>query len=426
MYLPALVSVQNDLGASADTVSATVSAYMGAVGVGQLVWGPLSDRFGRLRVLFSALLAYLALTVGCALSPDIYSLIVFRTVQGFVVGSTVVSAQAIIADIYAPEERGAAMGGFLAPMLVGPIIAPLVGGALADGFTWRATFYLLLVMTSLITLFCYLFVPETQHYRAAKRSPDIDSALFPKPRILSALELFHILVDPELYPHFSVMCSTFASMFTVLTIVPQFLAVAPYNLSPGIIGVCYLPVGVAMLLGALVGGASSDLSAKRYPQHPSGRLVFSLGGAYFTVIADVAFGFALAYRANLGAVLVTQSLVGFGQAFYMPGNLGYCSSIRQSAAGAAGAMAIFFCFASAAVSISVSVILSRVIGIDFYYLILAAITLGCSCFASYHIIIRLGELGTEGVSRLQKSYSARELLNSLSFRSVDAEEKSPP
>ena len=391
---------------------------MGAVGVGQLVWGPLSDRYGRLKVLYSTLFAYLALTIGCGLSPNIYALIAFRTAQGFVVGSTVVSAQAIIADMYAPAERGAAMGGFLAPMLVGPIIAPLVGGALSDAFTWRATFYLLLVMTALIALCCYLIVPETQHYRVAKKTPSIDAGSFPKPKILSPSELLLIFADPELYPHFAVMCATFASMFTVLTIVPQFLAVAPYNLSPAIIGVCYLPVGVAMLLGALVGGASSDESAKRYTQHPAGRLVYSLGGAFFTVIADVAFGFTLAYRANLGAVLVTQSLVGFGQAFYMPGNLGYCSSVRQSAAGAAGAISIFFCFASAAVSISVSVILSRIIGIDYYYLILAGITLVCSCFATYHILIRLTTAEREGI---QKSYTLRALLNSTSFKWVDGE-----
>ena len=422
MYLPALVSVQQNLNATPDTVSATVSAYIGAVGVGQLLWGPLSDKFGRLTILYPALFVYLALTIGCGLSPDIYSLIVFRTLQGLVVGSTLVSAQAIIADIYAPAERGAATGAFLAPMLVGPIIAPLIGGALADAFTWRSTFYLLLVMTLLICLCCYFIVPETQHYKVAKKTPSLDTKLYPEPAIMSPSELIRLFVDEELYPHFMVMSVTFAAMFTVLTIVPQFLAVEPYNLSAGIIGVCYLPVGFAMLLGALSGGAISDESAKRFPQHPAGRLVFSLMGAFFTVLADIAFGFVLAYKANIAVVLIMQSLVGFGQAFYMPGNLGHCSAVKQDVAAAAGAVTMFFCFASAAVSISVSVVFANDIGIEYYYLILAGLTLVCTSYASYHIYIRLNAVDT--MNKVQ-SASTKDLLNSMTFQSIDPEDHGP-
>ena len=392
------------------------------MGVGQLLWGPLSDKFGRLTILYPALFVYSALTIGCGLSPDIYSLIVFRTLQGLVVGSTLVSAQAIIADIYAPEERGAATGAFLAPMLVGPIIAPLIGGALSDAFTWRATFYLLLVMTLLISIGCYFIVPETQHYKVAKKTPTLNISLYPEPSIMSPWELVQLLIDEELYPHFMVMSITFAAMFTVLTIVPQFLAVEPYNLSAGIIGVCYLPVGFAMLLGALLGGALSDESAKRFAQHAAGRLVYSLGGAFFTVIADVAFGFTLAYKAHLAAVLIMQSLVGFGQAFYMPGNLGHCSAVKQDVAAAAGAVAMFSCFAAAAVSISVSVILANVIGIDYYYLILAGLTLACSSYASYHIYIRLHRVENAAI---EQSTSTKELLNSMTFQSIDPDENAP-
>jgi DHA1 family bicyclomycin/chloramphenicol resistance-like MFS transporter len=106
VYLPALSSVQIDLHASADDIAATVSAYLAAVGVGQVLWGPLSDRCGRLPVLYGAMLAFLLLTAGCVVAPDINSLIILRTFEGFVVGVTIVSVPAIIADMYAPEERG--------------------------------------------------------------------------------------------------------------------------------------------------------------------------------------------------------------------------------------------------------------------------------------------------------------------------------
>lgn len=243
-------------------------------------------------------------------------------------------------------------------------------------------------------------------------TPTVDIKLYPEPSIMSPSELLHLFVDEELYPHFMVMSVTFAAMFTVLTIVPQFLAVEPYNLSAGIIGVCYLPVGFAMLLGALLGGALSDESAKMFPQHPAGRLVFSLGGAFFTVVADVAFGFVLGYKANLAAVLIMQSLVGFGQAFYMPGNLGHCSAVKQDVAAAAGAVTMFFCFASAAVSISVSVVFANEIGIEYYYLILAGLTLVCSAYASHHIYIRLHNVKRMSAKVVQAS-TTKELISTM-------------
>jgi DHA1 family bicyclomycin/chloramphenicol resistance-like MFS transporter len=95
--------------------------------LGQLIWGPLSDKYGRLPVLFSTLFIFEALTIGIIFIGNIIDLIVLRTIEGLFVGSCIVSVQAIIADVFAPEERGAAMSYFLGPMLIGPIIAPLIG-----------------------------------------------------------------------------------------------------------------------------------------------------------------------------------------------------------------------------------------------------------------------------------------------------------
>lgn len=209
VYLPALSNVGLDLHASTSDVAATVSAYMGAIGMGQLFWGPLSDYFGRLSVLYATMFCYLLLTIACFLSPDIITLIIFRTLQGFFVGCTIVSVQAVIADMYAPEERGTAMGSFLAPMLIGPVIAPLVGGALSDAFTWRSTFYLLLAMGVVITAFAWFNIPETHHYYASLRHPQFAGKIA-KPILISPFKAIYFLIDPELNPHYCVMASTFA------------------------------------------------------------------------------------------------------------------------------------------------------------------------------------------------------------------------
>lgn len=382
VYLPALSSVASDLHASSTDVTATVSAYMAAIGIGQLVWGPISDRYGRLPILYMCFVIYLGMTVGCALAPEIVSLIVLRTFQGFFVGCTIVTVQASIADMYDPAERGTAMGSFLAPMLIGPIIAPLIGGALADAFTWRSTFYLLLCMGFSIFIIAIICVPETHHYFASQKKEEYKALAIPKPVVASPVSGLVFLVDVELRCHYCVMASTFAAMFTSLTILPPVLAAAPYSLSPTIIGVSFLPIGVAMCLGAIVGGATSDAAAAKYSSSPTGRFVYALVAVIGCAASCVAFGLCVGYKTHLAGVLITQSLVGVCQSFYMPANLGYLSSVKPSAAGAVGALALFVCFASAGISISVSSVLSTSIGYDGYYFILAAVCLVSGVWAS--------------------------------------------
>lgn len=137
IYLPALKSISSDLNTTDAVVSLSVSIYLACVGLGQVVWGPLSDRYGRLPVLTGCLVVYQAITIAIIFAQSISVLIAERAIQGFVVGTTIVSAQVIIADVFPPAERGAAMGRVLGPMLLGPIIAPLIGGILSQEFTWR-------------------------------------------------------------------------------------------------------------------------------------------------------------------------------------------------------------------------------------------------------------------------------------------------
>ena len=154
------------------------------------------------------------------------------------------------------------MGIFLAPMLIGPIIAPLCGGILSDTFTWRSTFVLLAIMAVPIFLATALIVPETQHWHVAQRLKKLavadEEAVIPvdeieQPTLLMPWESLYLLFDYKLTMYYLLGGSTFASMFTSLTILPLYLTIAPYNLSAGIVGTTYLPIGVAMLIGSLVG-----------------------------------------------------------------------------------------------------------------------------------------------------------------------------
>jgi len=137
IYLPALETIESKLHTSAQYVSLSVSLYLGFVGLGQLLSGPLGDKYGRWPVLVIFLLFFEGLTISCIFAENILALIVERCLQGFMIGPAVSLVQAIISDVFAPEVRGVAIGAFLGPMLFGPIFAPLLGGILNSNFGWR-------------------------------------------------------------------------------------------------------------------------------------------------------------------------------------------------------------------------------------------------------------------------------------------------
>ena len=137
LYLPALPALTEGFAAPMAQAQLTLTALLLAFGVSQLVWGPLSDRFGRRPILLIGLLAYVVAAVGSALADSMHALIVWRTLQGAAMGAGVMGARAIIRDLYLPAEGARVMSKALSGLgLVACLSAPL-GGLLAAVFDWR-------------------------------------------------------------------------------------------------------------------------------------------------------------------------------------------------------------------------------------------------------------------------------------------------
>jgi DHA1 family bicyclomycin/chloramphenicol resistance-like MFS transporter len=137
LYLPALPSLTEGFGAPMSHAQLTLSTLLLAFGTSQLVWGPLSDRFGRRPVLLCGLGAYTMASVGCALAPSMLLLIVWRTVQGAAMGAAVMGARAIVRDLYEPQSGARAMSKGLTGLGVIACFCAPVGGLLSDAFGWR-------------------------------------------------------------------------------------------------------------------------------------------------------------------------------------------------------------------------------------------------------------------------------------------------
>ncbi len=138
LYLPALPAMTTSFGAPTSQAQLTLSALLLAFGCSQLVWGPLSDRFGRRPILLWGLVAYTLASIGSVLAPSMALLIVWRAVQGAAMGAAVVAARAIVRDLYLPADGARIMSKGLSGLGVLACISAPLGALLAEWFGWRA------------------------------------------------------------------------------------------------------------------------------------------------------------------------------------------------------------------------------------------------------------------------------------------------
>ena len=165
LYLPALPALTQGFGASMVQAQLTLTALLLAFGTSQLVWGPLSDKWGRRPVLLGGIAVYTASAIACALAPDIETLIVGRTLQGVAMGAGVMCARAIVRDLYAPVDGARIMSKGLTGLGVIAAFSAPVGGLLAQHMGWRAALAALAVFSAAALAVVALRFEETAPHK---------------------------------------------------------------------------------------------------------------------------------------------------------------------------------------------------------------------------------------------------------------------
>lgn len=170
MYLPGFPAIAEDLGTDVAHVSLTLTSYFIGISVGQLIYGPLVDRFGRKKPLIIGLSIFAVAAIGCAISPDVYWLIGMRLLLALGGCVGMVATQAIVRDIFPVQETARVFSSLLLVMGVAPIIAPTLGGFISALFGWRYIFVFL-------SLFSILLIGIIVWRIAESRGPDTDISL---------------------------------------------------------------------------------------------------------------------------------------------------------------------------------------------------------------------------------------------------------
>src|SRR4051794_29850379 len=164
----ALPYIQGSVSASQDQINWVLTSYIVAAAIMTPPSGWLAGRFGRKRVLLAAIMGFVAASMLCGAAQSLTQIVGFRLLQGLFGASLVPLSQAILLDIYTPEERGAAMALFGVSVMVGPVLGPVIGGWLTDNISWRWVFYINLPLGVLAFAGVMIFVGETGKNLAAR------------------------------------------------------------------------------------------------------------------------------------------------------------------------------------------------------------------------------------------------------------------
>ncbi|HTH33092.1 MAG TPA: multidrug effflux MFS transporter [Xanthobacteraceae bacterium] len=241
MYLPSLPAIGQALDASTAAVQLTISSYLLGFAVGQILYGPLSDRVGRRPVILAALVIYVAATVVCAVAQTIGILIAVRFVQALGGAGCIVLARAAVRDLYSGERAGRELSLMGSITAFAPIVAPAIGGLLQDAFGWRASFYLLVVFALVAGATAARFLPETLRQRASG------------PFSFGAMGALYrsVLVHRGFLANLGILVAAFVGLFAWISGAP-FVMQGLYAMTPVAFGAAYAVGAAGYMVGAYV------------------------------------------------------------------------------------------------------------------------------------------------------------------------------
>lgn len=288
IYFPAIPTLTAVFNRSVEDLNLTVTIYLAMQGCSPMLWGPLSDRYGRRPLFLLCLLILIGSCLGLAVCPTsaFWLLLLLRAVQAGGCASTIALGAGTIGDIASVAERGGFFGMFnLGPMLA-PCIGPAIGGALSEHLGWRSIFWFLTIFSVGCFAMILLFLPETMRALVGNGSLKPTRLIYKpiapivgrKYEFTTETETevsqsrsgsrpnanpFRLLIYPDIALTLSYTGIVYAVNYTIMsTISSTYAATYPF-LSETLIGICFLATGVGMMLGSTITGKLLDLDYAR-------------------------------------------------------------------------------------------------------------------------------------------------------------------
>ncbi|MBF4515893.1 multidrug effflux MFS transporter [Flavobacterium sp. ANB] len=210
MYLPGFSGIANDLHTTVAKVSMSLSSYFIGISAGQLLYGPLLDRFGRKKPLFIGLLVYILASLGCVYVADIDTFIFLRFIQAIGSCAATVASVAMVRDLFPVKDIPKVFSLLMLVLGLSPMLAPTIGGYVTEDFGWHMVFFILMCMGIAILIAAQFGLPNSY-------KPDTSVSLKPKPIISGFIK---VLKEPQFYTYAFTGSIAFSGLFTYVAASP--------------------------------------------------------------------------------------------------------------------------------------------------------------------------------------------------------------
>ena len=210
MYLPGFSGIAKDLNTTVAKVSMSLSSYFIGISAGQLLYGPLLDRFGRKKPLFIGLMVYILASLGCVYVADIDSFIFLRFIQAIGSCAATVASVAMVRDLFPVKDIPKVFSLLMLVLGLSPMLAPTIGGYVTEDYGWHMVFLILMCMGIAILIASQLGLPNSY-------KPDTTISLKPKPIISNFLK---VVKEPQFYTYAFTGAIAFSGLFTYVAASP--------------------------------------------------------------------------------------------------------------------------------------------------------------------------------------------------------------
>jgi len=322
IVVPALPQMANRLASDVATIQLAITVYLLALASGQLVMGPLSDRFGRRPVILAGLALTAAASVLAISVGTVTSLIVARVLQALGASAGLVASRAIIRDLF-DRNRAASMIGLVATvMVVVPTFAPLIGGLLDTGFGWQAIFMFTAVTSGAVVIWAAIALPETRKLNAT-----------PGARQSYTADLSDLARSAKFWGYVCAAAFGSATFFAFLGGGPHVI-ITLMERSPAEYGVWFAICSI----GYMAGNYGASRLSTRY-----GIDKMIWWGIGFEAVGVVLSAILAMFAMHWGPVIVfgPQLIINVGNGLLLPGAISGAVSVRTQAAGTAAGITGF-------------------------------------------------------------------------------------
>ena len=329
IFLPSLPAIQADLQVSGSLAQLVFSLSAGAIAVSMLVYGPVSDRFGRRPTLVAGLILYLIGSLVSTFAPNIAVLILGRMIQAVGGAAPLTLTRTIIRDLYGRERSASMITYITMAMVIAPMLAPAIGGYLNDWIGWRANFAFCGLVGVLVTALVITGLPETHHQRVGI------------PGLAGMFATFGQLLRNPAFCGFALQSAFCLASFFSFAAAAPYVVIVVMERSASAYGLFFIVISLAFMLGNFVAGRISERVGVE-------RMVVI--GSSLAVLATLSCLLAITLFGWVPWALFGPCiLLAIGNGFSVPNAMAGAISVEPRAAGAASGLAGFLQMLTAAV-----------------------------------------------------------------------------